>query len=154
MTVIAVDEDYGVATDSGVWGDGIQSTTRKFVHTVDPKTGVRMFAAAAGPAHRMAELLLWATTHGLDPDKFPLPRGDDDETLLVVYPDHKEIWEFCRSGVPFRVEAPYAVGQPAAAGAALALMLRGATAGQALSEVQASGRFDSVYGEIHSEDGA
>lgn len=154
MTVIAVDGDYGVATDSGVWGDGIQSTTRKIFVSVEPNTGLRRIAAAAGPAHRMAELLHWVSAHDTALDAYPLPRGDDDETLLVVFPDMAEIWEYHRSGVPFRVEAPYAVGQPAAAGAALALMLRGATAGQALSEVQASGRFDSVYGEIHSEDGA
>jgi len=152
VTVIAIDEAYTAATDSGVWGDGIRSVTRKFVHTVDPKTGDRMFAAAAGPAHRMAELLLWVTTHGLDPDKFPQPRGDHDETLIVVYPDLKEIWEFCRSGVPFRVEAPYAAGEAAAVGGAIALMCQGVPAGSALRTLLGTGRFDSIHGPIHSSE--
>lgn len=151
MSIIAVDENYEAATDSGVWHNGVRSVIRKFYRGHD-KDGERIFAAGVGPASRVAELLMWVTHHSMNPDSYPKPTTDDGETFIVVYPDRKEIWEFYRSGIPFQVEAPYVVGEPAACGGALALMLRGRSSKEALLGLLSMGRFDSIHGPIHSSE--
>lgn len=151
MTVVAVDANYQVATDSGVWDMGVAGDCEK-LFDLTATCGVPAFAAGCGRLSAVTACVIWLA-EGADPEKWPEAcKKDDWGEVLFVLPAVGAILTYGSTTPHYgQLHPPLTIGDPAAAGAVLHEMVyHQVDAVQALMRVSSTDRFDSVRGPIRS----
>lgn len=151
MTVVAVDARFLLATDSGVWDNGMTGTCDK-VFDLSAVKGVPAYAAGCGSLSAVTACINWLADGAVEDDWPEACKKDEWGEVLLLLPEQYTVLTFGTTVPAYgRLHPPLAIGNPAAAGAALhEMVFHKVDAVQALARVASSACFDSIRVPIRS----